>query len=100
MCSTPKPKRKIKAKLSSNSVGILATMSSEKRLRFAQRANQASERRIEAQRIKHKKQRHVNKLNTTVSNSSNQKASKHEKQSWLYWLLDAPFSKFMRKLVS
>ena len=49
MCSTPKPKRKIKAKTASASIGILSAMSREKRQIFTQRANQASDRRIEAE---------------------------------------------------
>lgn len=43
MCSTPKPKRRVKSKTVNSSVGILSSMSNEKRFSFAERANQASE---------------------------------------------------------
>lgn len=43
MCSSPKPKRRVKAKKSNTSVGVLSSMSNEKRLCFAGRANQASD---------------------------------------------------------
>ncbi len=52
MCSTPKPKRKVKADKASSSVGILSSMSNEKRQNFAERANRASDRRIEMKKLK------------------------------------------------
>ena len=52
MCSTPRPKRKVIAKGNNASVNILSSISSEKRRIFTLRANQASERRIEMQKLK------------------------------------------------
>jgi hypothetical protein len=98
MCSTPKPKRKIKAKTANSSVGILSSMNSEKRLRFAERANQASDRRIEAQQLKREAQHRINKLKVKKPHPQNVKTNKN--QSWFYWLLNAPFSELMRKLVA
>lgn len=100
MCSTPKPKRKIKAKTANSSVGILSSMSSEKRLRFAERANQASDRRIEAQQLKREAQNRINKLKVKKPHPLNVKTKTNKNQSWLYWLLNAPFSELMRKLVA
>ncbi|MDX2367450.1 MAG: hypothetical protein QNK36_03450 [Colwellia sp.] len=100
MCSTPKPKRRVKAKTTKSSVGILSSMSSEKRLSFADRANQASDRRIEAKQLKREEQHRINKLTVTKRHPQNKKAKTNVNQSWLYWLLNTPFSELMRKLVS
>lgn len=99
MCSTPKPKRRVKSKTVNNSVGILSSMSNEKRFSFAERANQASERHIGAKQLKHEEQHHINKLIVTKPHSQNVKAKTNKNQSWLYWLLNAPFSELMRKLI-
>jgi histone acetyltransferase (RNA polymerase elongator complex component) len=100
MCSSPKPKRKIKAK-TANSGGILASMSSDKRLSFAERANQASDRRLEAQQLKREEEQHrINQLTVKKRPQQSVKTKNHANQSWFYWLLNAPFSELMRKLVS
>lgn len=100
MCSTPKPKRRANAKTANNSVSILSAISSEKRLSFADRANQASDRRIEAKQLKRDAQYQINKLIVKKTNSQNKKANTNKNQFWLYWLLNTPFSELMRKLVS
>lgn len=100
MCSTPKPKRRVKSKTASSRVGILSSMSNEKRLSFADRANQASDRRIEAKQLKREEQHHINKLIVIKPHSQNVKAKTNKNQSWLYWLLNAPFSELIRKLIS
>lgn len=100
MCSTPKPKRRVNAKKAKSSVGILSSMNSKKRQRFAQRANQASDRHIESLKLKREEQYHINKLTIKKSHPQKIKAKTNTNQSWLYWLLNAPFSELMRKLVS
>ncbi len=96
MCSTPKPKRKIKATMTSNSVGILATMSNEKRRSFAKCANQASKRRIEMQTRKVTKQKSLN--------SNSLKPSQTKKAitllPWLSQLLMTRISELIHKLAS
>ena len=100
MCSSPKPKRRVKAKKANTSVGVLSSMTSEERLCFADRANQASERRIEAKQLKSKARDRSNKLTVIKRYPQNKKAKTNANQSWLYWLVSAPFSELMRKLVS
>lgn len=100
MCSLPKTKRRVKAKTANSSVGILSSMSSEKRLSFAERANQASERRIEAKQLKREAQHRINKLIVKKPHPQNVKTKTNKNQSWFYWLLSASFSELMRKLVS
>lgn len=97
MCSTPRPKRKVKVKISYSSVGILSSMNSDKRQSFALHANQASDRRIEAQQLKIAEQKRVGKLIT------NKSAKTNEDQFWRFFskitsLLSTPFSKLMRKI--
>lgn len=91
MCSTPKPKRKVKVKTGNHVVSILAAMSSEKRLRFAQRANQASERRIEKQQAQQAAHKRVTRIIEVTTKTNTEKP-------WFYWLLSASFSEIMSKL--
>jgi hypothetical protein len=100
MCSAPKPKRRVNAKTGINSVSILSAINSEKRLSFADRANQASDRHIEAKQLKRDAQPQINKLVVKKPHSQNKKAKNNKNQSWLYWLFNAPFNELMRKLVS
>lgn len=100
MCSSPKPRRRVNAKTVNSSIGILSSMSSAKRLSFANRANQASDRRIEAKQLKREAQHHTNKLIVKKPYPQNVKTKTHNNQSWFYWLLNAPFRELMRKLVS
>mgnify|MGYP000002158619 CR=1 FL=1 len=98
MCSTPKPKRKVKAKTTNDSVGILSAMSSEKRKCFAKRANLASERRVEIEKLKQENLKCVNDLKTNHIKKNN-KAKTNTTQSWLYWLFNTSISDIMRSLV-
>lgn len=100
MCSSPKPKRRVNAKTTNSRGAILSTMTSKKRLCFADRANQASERRIEAKQLKREAQNHINKMAVKKRHPQNKKAKTNVNQSWLYWLLKASFSETFRKLVS
>lgn len=100
MCSSPKPKRKVNAKTVKSNVSILSSMSREKRLRFAKRANQASDRRIKVQQLKREEQHRISELTVKKSNPKNVKAKTNINQSWLYWLLNTPLSELIRKLVS
>lgn len=98
MCSTPKPKRKIKAKTTHSSIGILSAMSSENRQRFAKRANQANDRRLEIKKLQQEELTRVNNLKVKSINK-NEKAKTNKTQSWLYWLLNASVSDLVRSLV-
>lgn len=100
MCSVPKPKRRVKARIANTSVGILSSMSSEKRLNFADCANQASDRRIEAKQLKREEKYRINKLIVKKTNAQKITAKNNINQSWLYWLLNTPFRELMRKLIS
>ena len=84
MCSSPKPKRTIKAKKANSRVGILSSMSNEKRLSFADRANQASDRRIEVKQLKREEQHRINKLTIKKHHQQKIKAKTNTDQSWLY----------------
>jgi len=103
MCSTPKPKRRVKVKTANASVGILSGMSSEKRQSFAQRANQASARRIEAKKLKHQKQNSMTNISFKRRKSTQKKAKTNKHQFWLFLLiirfLKTPIHDLMRKLV-
>ena len=93
MCSTPKPKRSIKAKTTIKVVGILSSMNSEARQRFATRANDASDRRIQLQNAKQNKAAaNQSNISSKANNNSN------NKRSWLYWIFSASFSEIFRKL--
>ena len=96
MCSTPKPKRKVKAKTTNSSIGILSSMSSEKRREFALRANNASEHRIEIQKLKMLKNKRLNKPNL----KSNTKKKAKIVSSWLYSILNTSVSDIANKVAS
>jgi hypothetical protein len=87
MCSSPKPKRTVKAKKANNRMGILSSMSNEKRLSFADRTNQASDRRIEVKQLKREEQHRINKLTIKKHHPQKIKAKTNTDQSWLCWLL-------------
>jgi len=98
MCSTPKPKRKVKAKTTNISVGILSAMSSEKRKEFALHANLACEQRIEIEQLKQEKLKCVKDFKTSYI-QNNKKTNTNTTQSWLYWLFNTSISDLMRSLV-
>ena len=94
MCSTPKPKQKMKGKTSSNVISILSQMNAEQRKQFAERANAASERReIEEQKAI---------LNQTQIEQTIDQASLKENdmtsKPWHYWLTSASFSEIFQML--
>lgn len=95
MCSTPKPKQKIKGKTSSNVVSILSQMNAEQREQFAERANKASERReVQKQKaILEQTQIDQNKAHTSLK--KNTMAGK----PWHYWLISASFSEVFQTLL-
>ena len=95
MCSTPKPKQKVKGKKSTNVVSILSQMNAEQRKQFAERANAASERReIEEQKaILEQAQIDLNKAHTSLK--KNTMANK----PWHYWLINASFSEIFQTLL-
>jgi len=98
MCSTPKPKRKVKAKTTNDSVGFLSAISSEKRRTFAKRANIASKRRAEIIKLKQTELTCVANLKTNHISRDN-KAKTNTTQSWLYWLFNTSITELIRSLV-
>lgn len=87
MCSTPRPKTKVKGKASSSG-SILSSMNSEARTRFAERANMAQERRdqiaVNAQQKKQQRDTSRKSTNKTPSHSA-----KKQQHSFSYWLFNA-----------
>ncbi len=94
MCSTPKPKQKVKGKTSTNVVSILSEMNSEKRKQFAERANEASERR------EVKKQEVILEQIQIDQNKDHASLTKNTmtKKPWHYWLINASFSEIFHTL--
>jgi hypothetical protein len=88
MCSTPKPKQKVKGKSVTNVVSILASLDGEARKKFAQRANQAYEHRCEV------KAQEQAPRNTPIKS---QKKTKRLQRSWLYWLLSASITEILSR---
>ena len=87
MCSTPRPKTKVKGK-SGTSGSLLSNISAEKRRRFAERANSAQERRHQ---IAMNIQKSPSLLNTPIDSNSLEVVSKHQKKQkdLSYWLVSA-----------
>ncbi len=87
MCSSPKPKSKVKGK-GGKSGSLLSTISPAARTRFAERANLAQERRhkLAMKIIKHEAQ-----LATSFSRSNNKPPTKSQQSSKnvFYWLATA-----------
>ena len=105
MCSTPSPKRRINSKQANGGASILSSISTEKRQSFAERANQASERRIEAVKLKQEAQKRVNKLRGVSISHTHKKTKTNINQFWSFIskfkkLLNAPLNELMRKLVA
>ncbi len=95
MCSTPKPKQKIKGKTSNNVVSILSQMNAEKRKQFAKCANEASERREIQKQKAILEQIQVEQDKAHVSLKKNTMTSK----PWHYWLISASFSEVFHTLL-
>lgn len=87
MCSTPRPKTKVKGK-AGTSGGLLSNMSAETRSRFAQRANAAQERRDQIAIKAQQNSRHLNASIRTSKKANNQIAKKSQ-NSLSYWLISA-----------
>lgn len=98
MCSTPKPKHKVKGKPSSNIVGILSQMDATKRKQFAARANDASERRELKKKEAALKQTQLTlvQLRHNENHAAINKNAMTSK-SWHYWLLSATFSEVLQR---
>ena len=95
MCSTPKPKQKVKGKTSTNVVSILSQMNAEKRKQFAERANEASDRR------EVKKQEAILQQVQLGRNKAHAALKKNTMTSkpWHYWLINASFSEVFHALL-
>ncbi|UUO23736.1 hypothetical protein FGD67_11170 [Colwellia sp. M166] len=86
MCSTPRPRTKVKGKAGSSG-SILSTMSSEARSSFTERANAAQERRHQ---ISIKTQQKKQQSNASIKNAKKvARSAKKQKNSFSSWLLNA-----------
>jgi hypothetical protein len=97
MCSTPRPKRKIKsAKTGAISGSVLSNLSAQKRADFVKRANSADARRQEVKQQKAEKKQAlslvVNQAKKVVKNQ------KKPTKSWSYWLVDASIKEIIMML--
>ncbi len=90
MCSTPRPKAKVKAKNQVKVVSILANLTSEQRLQFAQRSNITCEKRQQIQQQKLAE-------NKRILARRNKKML--IKKDWQYWFLNASVSEIFRKVL-
>jgi len=96
MCSTPKPKRSSQRKALTSSTSILAAMNSTQRQAFAERANEASERR--ASQLSYSKE--MNQKIYSSTKHSQLRAHPHGvKKTWLYWILSASLTDVMQKII-
>jgi hypothetical protein len=87
MCSTPRPKTKVKGK-AGTSGGLLSNMSAETRSRFAQRANAAQERREQIAIKAQQNNRQLNASLRTTKKAVHRLANKSQ-NSLSYWLVSA-----------
>ncbi len=97
MCSTPRPKTKVKGK-SGISGGVLSNMNPDARSRFAERANIAQERRHKIMMKEQQKKRPDNsvRLDKKVKNTSD----RNMRNSLSYWLLNASMKDILILLFS
>lgn len=87
MCSTPRPKTKVKGKAGSSG-SLLSNMSAEARNRFAERANVAQERRYQIALKTQQKKRQRNTPIRTAKKVMSRAATKSP-SNLSYWLLNA-----------
>jgi len=87
MCSTPRPKTKVKGKANRNG-SVLSNMSTETRSRFAERANLAQERRHQIAIKAQQKKRHHN-VAIKSANKVGSRAVTKSSNKLSYWLLNA-----------
>lgn len=85
MCSTPRPKTKVKGKASSSG-SILSAMSSEARGRFAERANAAQERRHQIAMNARQTKSHLDNCQKDTKKGGNSyiNESSHNISYWLF----------------
>jgi len=96
MCSTPKPKRSSQGKVLASSTSILAAMNSIQRQAFAERANEASERR--ASKLTFKQEMNQN-IHSSTKRHQLKAYKNNAKDTWFYWLLSASLTDVMQKLI-
>ncbi len=97
MCSTPRPKRRIKVIKGIKSAGALANMTTNARQRFANKANLADEKRQKL--IIAKKTRQQSHILSAKKNKQSTTALKAADKSWFYWLAHASLTQLIRKLL-
>jgi len=98
MCSSPRPKRKIKIAKSVKSGGALANMTMNARQSFANKANLADEKRhklIVAKKTS--QQSHIIAARRVTKQKKS--ISKTVKKSWYYWLAHASLTQIISKLL-
>jgi len=101
MCSTTKPKRSSQGKALASSTSILATMNSTQRQAFAERANEASDRRVSQLKAMHprKQEPHNSTKASQLKRDSLRTHQNRVKKTWLYWLLSAYLMNVMKKII-
>ncbi|MFT5296508.1 MAG: hypothetical protein ACI9YH_002528 [Colwellia sp.] len=97
MCSTPRPKRSVKVISTPRAVSILASMNTEARYLFTQRANAASERK-EAEYQEKKSLRLAKEIEYYQRNNQKTLKVQQQNQGLGYWLFSASFADIFKKL--
>jgi hypothetical protein len=87
MCSTPRPKTTVKAKVASSGA-ILSAMNSTARARFAERANAAQERREQLAIKTRQSNKKLENISTTTKKIANSSLKKHS-NNFRYWIFSA-----------
>ena len=99
MCSTPKPKTKVKGKVQTASIGILSSMNSKQRQLFAARANTANLRRTEKTIYEKAESKRIERLDRSKMHLHKKTNKNKYKKTWLYWFLSASVFELFKKVV-
>ncbi|XQW86889.1 hypothetical protein ACOYR1_09270 [Thalassotalea piscium] len=97
MCSTPRPKTKVKGKAAVSGT-VLSNMSAESRSRFAARANAAQERR-DKQAKSNKANAQYAKASLNNQNQTGRIPNNKPPKTLSYWLVSASLKEILIKLL-
>lgn len=97
MCSTPKPRTRVKGR-SIVSGSILSNLSSESRSQFSERANTAQKRRQQIAMAEQQKNRQLISYQTVVQKTAIPQ-KKSTSNSFAYWLLSASIKEIIFALL-
>ncbi|MBL4909713.1 MAG: hypothetical protein JKX78_06780 [Alteromonadaceae bacterium] len=97
MCSTPRPKRKIKSASTGTVSGtMLSNLSAQNRADFVKRANSADDRRHQIQQQIAEKKQALSFVGHNVKKVIKNK--KVSTKNWSYWLVDASIKEIFMML--